>query len=489
MRVLVTGATGYIGGRLVPLLLEKGYDVTVLVRDPRRAVGRPWSSNVEIRRGDLLDAASLEHASAGIETAYYLVHSMYAGADFAARDREAASHFAQAFSAVRRVIYLGGLLPRLGHVPSRHLASRAETGRLLRESLPVTEIRAGPIIGSGSASFEMVRYLTERLPIMIAPRWILNKVQPIGVKDVLRYLVLAAEQPPLGVVEVGADVLTFREMMLHYAHVRGLHRVIIPVPVLAPTLAARWVGAVTPLPNSIAVPLIQGVVNTVVADTRRARELFPSIEPMSYRESVARALERSVTQQVVTAWSDALNAWPSYELLDREGLIREIRTVPSRASASRLYETVASLGGDRGWLVWNWAWKLRGLLDRLVGGPGLRRGRRDATVLLPGEALDFWRVEVSEPPHRLRLRAEMKVPGRAWLQWDVASSPTGSTLAQTATFAPRGLGGALYWYLLYPIHKAIFSAMARAIAREAERSDARISAAHARETAESTDTL
>jgi len=468
MRVLVTGATGYIGGRLVPLLLEQGYEVTVLVRDPRRAVRRPWSDEVKIRRGDLLDPASLEHAFDGIDTAYYLVHSMYAGADFAARDREAASNVARAARGLPRLVYLGGLLPREGPAPSAHLASRAETGRLLRDALPVTEIRAGPIIGSGSASFEMVRYLTERLPIMIAPRWILNDVQPIGVKDVLRYLVLAAELPPLGVVEVGADVLSFREMMLQYAHVRGLHRVIIPVPVLAPSLAARWVGAVTPLPNSIAVPLIQGVVNTVVADTRRARELFPSIEPMSYRESVSKALTRSTTQQVETAWSDALNAWPSYELSDREGLIREIRTVASGATPTQLYETVASLGGDRGWLAWNWAWKLRGLLDRLVGGPGLRRGRRHATVLLPGEAVDFWRVEVSEPPHRLRLRAEMKVPGRAWLQWDVASSPTGSTLAQTATFAPRGLGGALYWYLLYPVHKAIFSAMARAIARSAE---------------------
>jgi uncharacterized protein YbjT (DUF2867 family) len=472
MRVLVTGATGYIGGRLVPLLLEKGYDVIVLVRDPRRAVRRAWSDEVEIRRGDLLDPASLEDAFTGVDTAYYLVHSMYGGADFAARDREAASNFARAASGLQRVVYLGGLLPAEGRLPSAHLASRSETGRLLRDSLPVTEIRAGPIIGSGSASFEMVRYLTERLPIMIAPRWILNDVQPIGVSDVLRYLVLAAELPPLGIVEVGADVLTFREMMMQYAHVRGLHRVIIPVPVLAPSLAARWVGAVTPLPNSIAVPLIEGVVNTVVADTSRARQLFPSIEPIPYRESVSRALARSSAQQVETAWSDALNAWPSYELIDREGLIREIRTVKSRASATQLYETVASLGGDRGWLAWNWAWKLRGLLDRLVGGPGLRRGRRNAVELLPGEAVDFWRVEVSEPPHRLRLRAEMKVPGRAWLQWDVASSPTGSTLAQTATFAPRGLGGALYWYLLYPVHKAIFSAMARAIARNAERSAA-----------------
>ncbi len=468
MRVLVTGATGYIGGRLVPLLLDQGHDVTVLVRDPRRAVRRSWSDRATVRAGDLLDPASLAGAFDGIETAYYLVHSMYSGRDFASRDREAASNFGRAAAGLQRLVYLGGLLPRGGRAPSAHLASRAETGRVLRELLPATEFRAGPIIGSGSASFEMVRYLTERLPVMVAPRWILNAVQPIGIVDVLRYLVQAAEHPPLGIVDIGADTLTFREMMLQYAAARGLHRVIIPVPVLAPSLAARWVGAVTPLPNSIAVPLIEGVVNPVLGDTTLARAHFPGIEPIPYREAVRRALERSTGQRVETAWSDALNASPSYELSDREGLIREIRTVESRATVDQLYETVASLGGDTGWLAWNWAWKARGLLDRLVGGPGLRRGRRDAKVLLTGEAVDFWRVEVSDPPRRLRLRAERKVPGQAWLQWELAPTPTGSVLAQTAIFAPRGLAGALYWHLLYPVHKLIFSAMARAIARAAE---------------------
>ena len=468
MRVLVTGATGYIGGRLVPQLVECGYAVTVLVRDPRRAARRPWSDQVEIRSGDLLQRGSLNGAFDGIDTAYYLVHSMYSGADFAARDRAAATNVVSAAAGLPRLIYLGGLLPSDGGRPSAHLASRAETGRVLREALPTTEFRAGPIIGSGSASFEMVRYLTERLPMMVAPRWILNPVQPIGVADVLRYLVLAAACPPMGVVDIGADVLTFRDMMLQYAEARGLRRVIIPVPVLAPSLAARWVGAVTPLPNSIAVPLIEGVVNPVLADTTLARQRFPEIVPIPYREAVARALRQTADQRVATAWSDALNESPSYELSDREGLIRERRTVESTASAARVYDTVSSLGGDRGWLAWNWAWRFRGFLDRVIGGPGLRRGRRDATALLSGDTVDFWRVEVSEPPRLLRLRAEMKVPGRAWLQWEIASTAGGSVLAQTAIFAPRGLAGALYWYLLYPIHKLIFSAMARAIAREAE---------------------
>ena len=472
MRILVTGATGYIGGRLVPRLLQRGHDVTVLVRDPRRIAGREWAGDVTVATGDLLDPRTLPAAFEGIDTAYYLVHSMYGGADFARRDREAAEHFAAAAAAsgVARVVYLGGLQPRAVKV-SAHLASRGEVGEVLRRTLPTTEIRAGPIIGSGSASFEMVRYLTERLPVMIAPRWILNRVQPIAVRDVLQYLLLAAERPPLGVVDVGAEALSFREMMLGYAEVQGLHRIIIPVPVLAPTLAALWVGLVTPLPNSIAVPLIGGVVHPVLADTTLAREHFPEIEPLDYKAAVSLAVERTSGNQVTTAWSGALNTARPYELTDREGVIREVRTLDTRASAERLFAVVSSLGGDKGWLAWDLAWKLRGMLDRLVGGPGLRRGRRDPQALHPGEAVDFWRVEVSEPPTRLRLRAEMKVPGRAWLQWELrgATGGKGARLQQTAIFAPRGIMGVLYWYVLYPIHGLIFSAMARAIVREAER--------------------
>jgi uncharacterized protein YbjT (DUF2867 family)/uncharacterized protein YndB with AHSA1/START domain len=470
MEILVTGATGYIGGRLIPRLLEAGHRVRVLVRDPGRIRGRPWAEEVEVFAGDLLEPGTLPAALRGADAAYYLVHSMYAGKDFAARDLRAARNFAGAARGVGHVIYLGGLLPA-GDDVSEHLRSRAEVGAALRAALPVTELRAGPIIGSGSASFEMIRYLTERLPAMIAPRWILNEVQPIAIRDVLAYLVRALDTGPQGVVEIGADRLSFRETMRVYAAVRGLRRTIVPLPVLAPWLAARWVGLVTPIPNRLAVPLVEGVVHPVVADTRRARALWPDVDPIPYRRAVELALERIGQGEVPTRWSSALGAEEvPYEVSDWEGVIREVRTVHVRAGPERVFRVLSALGGGTGWLVWDWAWRARGLLDRLVGGPGLRRGRRDPAELLPGEAVDFWRVEAVEPPRLLRLRAEMKVPGAAWLEWTVEPEPGGggSRLVQTATFAPRGLAGALYWYGLYPVHRPIFSDMVRAVARRAE---------------------
>lgn len=468
MNVLVTGATGYIGGRLVPRLLEAGHRVRVLVRDPARIEGRPWADQVETVRGDLADPRPLRGIGDNIDAAYYLVHSMYAGSDFADRDRGAVRNFVAAVAGVRLVIYLGGLLPH-ARIVSEHLRSRAEVGEVLRDALPTTELRAGPIIGSGSASFEMVRYLTERLPAMIAPRWILNPVQPIAIRDVLAYLLGALDRPSLGVVEIGGDRLSFRSMMGMYAEVRGLRRWIAPVPVLAPRLAALWVGLVTPIPNRLAVPLVAGVVHPVVADTARARELFPEIKPIPYRRAVALALERVEQQEVQTRWSGALGDTPAYETSDWEGLIHEIRTCRVRATPERVYGVFSSLGGDRGWLAWEWAWEIRGLLDRVIGGPGLRRGRRHASQLLPGEAVDFWRVEAVQPPHLLRLRAEMKVPGKAWLEWTTLPDGDSTRLVQTARFAPRGLWGTLYWYGLYPVHRLIFSDLIRAIAEQAER--------------------
>ncbi len=467
MKVLVTGATGYVGGRLVPCLLEHGHDVRVMVRDPGRVAGRPWSRQVEIVRGDVEDLASLGPALEGIDTAYYLIHLMGAGGDFAERDRRAANNFVEAGRHLRHVIYLGGLVPEADRI-SNHLASRAEVGEILRAGLPTTEFRAGPVVGSGSASFEMVRYLTERLPAMIAPRWILNQVQPIAIRDILAYLTLALEREPAGVYNVGTAPLTFKGMMQEFANVRGLHRLIVPVPVLAPRLAALWIGLVTPIPNRLAVPLVEGVVHPVVADTSRATTDFPEVQPLSYRTAVTRALHQTLDNAVATRWSSALGSAPAFELRQIEGMIRETRSCRTSADPSTTFSTFSSLGGERGWLFWSWAWSVRGLLDRLVGGPGLRRGRRHPTELEPGDAVDFWRVERVEPPRLLRLRAEMKVPGRAWLQWEALPDGSGTQLVQTALFEPFGLPGQAYWNMLYPVHKIIFSGLVRAIAARAE---------------------
>lgn len=468
MRVLVTGATGYIGGRVVERLLEEGHDLRVLVRDQGRAGARPWGPRVEIHEGDLSRPETLAAPLRDVDVAYYLVHSMYAGKDFEAEDRQAAHNFVRAAQGVRQVIYLGGILPDgVETRRSAHLASRAEVGEILRAGLPTTEFRAGPIIGSGSASFEMVRYLTERLPAMVAPRWILNEVQPIGIDDVLDYLVNAlGREETLGVIDVGADPVSFRQMMMTYAAVRGLPRVIVPVPVLAPRLAALWVGLVTPIPNALAVPLVEGVVQPVVGDTRRAEALFPRVRPRSYRDAVEGALAGIVEGDVATRWTSAAGR-SRVRLEDREGVVREVRTRSVPAPAELVYRAFASLGGDRGWRVWGWAWKLRGIFDQLVGGPGLRRGRRHPHHVYPGEAIDFWRVEEARVPSLLRLRAEMKVPGTAWLQFEAIGEGDGTRLVQTAYFAPTGFLGWAYWYGIYPLHARIFSDLVDAISRDA----------------------
>jgi uncharacterized protein YbjT (DUF2867 family) len=475
MHVLVTGATGYIGGRLVPRLLQRGHTVRVLVRDPGRVAGRPWAGQAEVLCGDLLLPETLQGAFGGIDAAYYLVHSMHAGRDYVRRDRLGAEAFCQAASGLRHVIYLGGLLPKQTHNVAQHLLSRAEIGGILAHNLPTTELRAGPIIGSGSASFEMLRYLTERFPVMILPNWLGNQIQPIAVRDVLSYLMAALERGPSGVVEIGSDRLTYKEMMQVYASVRDLRRLMILVPpVLPPRVGARWIGLVTPIPSRVAVPLVEGMVHPLAAEGDRAGQLFPQIEPIPYRRAVELALFRIQQDAVETRWSGALTEapaqeLPAYEHQDRLGLIREARSLYVGATPEAVFRVFSGLGGDRGWLTWNWAWRVRGFLDRLVGGPGLRRGRRDPQELLPGEVVDFWRVEAAEPPHLLRLRAEVKLPGRAWLQWEASSERGGTRLIQTAAFAPHGLAGALYWYLLYPFHRLIFTHMIEAIGDSAVR--------------------
>jgi len=469
MKVLVTGATGYIGGRLIPDLLEKGVKVRVLVRDASRIEGRPWEDKVEIAVGDLLNLNSLEGALKDIDAAYYLVHSMYDGKDYAEKDRQAANNFVNAGQNLKHVIYLGGLLPESQDV-SNHLKSRCEVGMILRKGLPTTELRAGPIIGSGSASFEMVRYLTERLPVMVAPKWIHHQVQPIAVRDVLRYLVRALDIQYKGVIDIGADVLTFKQMMDGYAKVRGLSRTIITVPVLAPKLAAIWVGLVTPISNSLAVPLIEGVIHPIVGDTTKAKEVFPEIRALPYKESVERALNHVNEGDIETRWSGALGSESTYSVSEWRGLVTERRSIHiDSIETEYVFDSFTSLGGEKGWLVWEWAWEIRGIIDKIFGGPGLRRGRRHPLELLPGETLDFWRVEEVERPETLRLRAEMRVPGRAWLEWQAMPEGNGTRLVQTALFEPSGLWGVLYWRSLYPIHSFIFDDMIRAIAQDAKK--------------------
>ncbi len=326
-----------------------------------------------------------------------------------------------------------------------------------------------PIIGSGSASFEMVRYLTERLPIMVAPKWIHHQVQPIAVRDVMRYLVRALETQYKCVIDIGADVLTFKGMMDGYAKVIGLTRRIITVPVLAPKLAAIWVGLVTPISNSLAVTPIEGVIHPITGDTTKALEVFPEIRPLPYIESVERALTHVIDGDVETRWSGALGEESTYSVSEWRGLITERRSLHiDNIKPNDVFNSFTSLGGEKGWLVREWAWEIRGLIVRFMGGPGLRRGRRHPTELLPGEAVDFWRVEEVQRPETLRLRAEMKVPGRAWLELQAMPEGNGTRLVQTALFEPSGLWGVLYWRSLYPIHRFIFDDMINAIVKDAK---------------------
>jgi hypothetical protein len=312
----------------------------------------------------------------------------------------------------------------------------------------------------------MVRYLTERLPFMVAPKWILNAVQPVAVHDVLAYLMAARTVAPGGIVEIGgADRLSFRDMLHGYAAVRGFRRTIVPVPVLAPAMAALWVNKVTPIPRTIITPLIDGITHPILADTTKARALFPAIEPMGYRDAVVRALRRLNAQAVESRWSDAVGSERPYELRDREGLLEETRTIHVDASPDQVFRAFSRLGGEQGWLVYNALWRVRGFLDRVVGGPGLRRGRRDPAVLRVGDAVDFWRVEIVERPRVLRLRAEMRMPGQAWLEFMAIPEGSGTRLVQTALFAPHGLSGLLYWYAMYPAHLFIFGDMVKAVAR------------------------
>ena len=475
MRVLVTGATGYIGGRLVSRLLSCGYQVRCFARAAERLRGR-FQAEIEIVEGDIADEAALARALESCDAAYYLVHSMSSTHAFADADREAARRFGEAarIAGVGKIVYLGGLGDDRDAL-SMHLRSRHEVGEVLRASgVPVLEFRAALIIGSGSISFEMMRYLTERLPVMIAPRWVMTRCQPIGIRDVLAYLVAALDLKTHDsrIYEIGgADVLAYRDMMLRYAAIRGLRRYVVVVPFFTPQLSSYWVHLVTPISARLAQPLIRGLHNEVIVRDRAANTDFPQIVPIGFDEAVHRALDRYRSAGAETTWFDAfdLHTLPKNFSGAKEGMLIDVRECHADTSAERVAAVFSSLGGSRGWLVADALWRLRGWLDRAVGGVGLRRGRRSPTDLREGDVVDFWRVEAYRPERLLRLRAEMKLPGLAWLQFEANADPSGgSTLRQTAFFEPRGLFGLLYWYGVAPIHKWVFGSMAKHIVREAE---------------------
>jgi uncharacterized protein YbjT (DUF2867 family) len=476
MRILVTGATGYIGGRLVPALVSSGYQVRCAARLPERLAGR--FEGVEVVRADVFDEASMIAAMASIDVAYYLVHSMSDDRhDFTQSDRIAAERFGNAARAagVRRIVYLGGLGVD-GSKLSKHLRSRHEVGDILRASgVPVTEFRAAIIVGSGSISFEMIRYLTERLPLMVAPKWVATRCQPIGNRDVIAYLVAALRKNDTvsTVYEIGGtDVLPYRDMMMRYAEMRGLWRRMLIVPFFTPRLSSYWVHLVTPIPARVARPLIDGLHNEVIVTDDAARRDFPEIEPMGYSEAVQLALDRSLSTGPATTWFDAFDVrrLPGEFTGLEQGMLIDRRERATRASPESVSAVYSSLGGRRGWLYGDILWQLRGAMDRVVGGIGTRRGRRSATDLRVGDAVDFWRVEAYRPGDLLRLRAEMKLPGLAWLQFESLPQPGGgTTLRQTAFYEPRGLFGYAYWYGVVPFHQFIFGNMATRIVEEAEK--------------------
>jgi tryptophan-rich sensory protein/uncharacterized protein YbjT (DUF2867 family) len=468
--VLLTGATGYVGGRLLMKLEVLGVTTRCLARHPERLRGR-IGPRVEVVAGDVLDGNSLAAALADVHTAYYLVHSMGATGSFEEQDRLGAQNFGQAARAagVQQIVYLGGLGDEQQSL-SPHLRSRHEVGDILRASgVPVIEFRASIILGSGSLSFELIRSLVERLPVMITPRWVRVPAQPIAINDVLRYLIAALDLPHSvsRTYEIGgADQVGYADLMKEYARQRGLKRWLIRVPVLTPRLSSLWLGLVTPVFARIGRKLIESIRHSTVVRDPSALAEFP-IRPVGVRQAIADALRNEDQELAQTHWSDALSSsgtarsWFGVQFGPR---LVDSRTVTIAASAAEAFAPVRRIGGKRGWYCANWLWRLRGTLDLLVGGVGLRRGRRDPESLRVGDTVDCWRVEALEPNRRLRLASEMKLPGRAWLEFEVTEGEGKSTIRQTAIFDPVGLLGRAYWYVVYPLHQYVFAGMLRGIA-------------------------
>ncbi|RHA44332.1 SDR family oxidoreductase [Cellulomonas rhizosphaerae] len=490
--VAVTGVTGYVGGRLVPELLAAGYRVRAIARNPDRLRGQTWYDDVEAVKADASEPEQIAKALDGAAVAYYLIHALGSGRKFESTDRHTALVFGQAAreAGVGRIVYLGGLYPE-GEDLSPHLASRTEVGEILLASgVPTTVLRAAVIIGSGSASFEMMRYLTERLPAMTVPRWVENRIQPIAIRDVLRYLVGSAAMPSevsRGFDIGGPDVLTYRDMMQRYAAAEGLpRRVIVGVGVLTPRLSSLWVSLVTPVPSGLARPLVESLVHEVVCDEHDIAAFVPDPPTglVGFDLAVRLALQRIQELKVSTRWSSAAVTGAPSDPLPTDpdwaggSLYVDERRIEVDASPAALWRVIEAVGGEQGWYSWGLAWRVRGIMDRLVGGPGLRRGRRDPRHLVVDDAVDFWRVETIEPGKLLRLRAEMKVPGLAWLELRVdpvndgegwSNPPT--AFSHRALFHPRGLVGQLYWWTVYPFHGVVFGGMQRNIARAAERAE------------------
>ena len=474
--ILVTGATGYVGGRLVPRLLEAGYRVRVLVRDPARMQGRSWLDKVEVVTGDALSPETLTAALKAVSIVYYLIHGRQGNRDDAERDMQVARNFARAAEEmdVERIIYLGELVDPTSDL-SPYLRARHETGYILRYGgVPVTEFRAGMIVGSGSILFEMVRYLGEREPVLLCPAWFFSQAQPIAIRDVLSYLIDALDTPESNgrLIEIGGPTrLTYAEMLLEYAKERGLKRYLIRLPVNAPRLSAYWVHMVTPLHRRLVLPLIEGLRAKLIVRDEAAKKLFPQIKPIDFQTAVHLALGRIHKDNVETSWSDALVTVAGdikpYKFTIEDGMYIETRQLLLDLKPETVFRSYSGIGGERGWLYMDWSWAMRGWMDKVVGGVGLRRGRRHPDEIRTGESLDFWRVEEVEQNRLMRLRAEMKLPGKAWLEFRSKPQDGKTLFTVTAYFAPHGLFGFLYWYAMWIPHRFIFDGLTNRLASRA----------------------